>query len=151
MKIEREIQENEHRERRAMYAAEIEATRRELAALEAEPAIEHPGRRLLQWAMPAAATVLVAFVAILALGADDAGARTSTSPDALASQAAELDPTDVGPEVAPVAVEVEPEPIAVAPEPEQPKPIHTQHPRKPPKTPKGPPLIIVDPNGDPLG
>lgn len=153
--------ELEHRERLAVYAAELESKRRQLAELEATPTLEHPGRRVLKWATPAAATVLVAFFAILAVGEgeDDAVARGSASSDALASQAAELEPgptavVDVESEVAPAAVvDAEPEPVAAVPEPERPKPVHTKPVTpKPPKTPKNPnPLTLLDPNGDPLG
>jgi hypothetical protein len=142
--------ESEHRERLAMYAAELEAKRRELAELEVAPTIESPGKRLLKWTVPVAATVLVAYFAMLAMGSgNDVGARAPASHDTLTVQAAEVAPEPI--ELAPAPV-VEPEPVAVAPEPEPVKPTHAEHKQpKHPKNPKNPPLIVLDPNGDPLG
>lgn len=159
--------ETEHRERLAVYAAELEAKRLQLVALDTAPIIERPGRRVLEWAAPAAATVLVAFFAFLAVGEEEAGARASASPTTLIAQpVAQLEPesavevdAEPKPEPEPIAMaEPEPEPVVDAPKPERPKPVVTKPVKpkpaapKPPKTPKNPnPLTLVDPNGDPLG
>jgi hypothetical protein len=144
--------EAEHRQRLALYAAELEAKRRELAELEGAPTIERPGRQLLQWMVPAGAAVLVAIFAILAMGTgSDGGARQSASPDTLASHAAEVAPEPI--EVVPSPT-VEPEPAAVAPEPEPPEPAaspKTPKTPKQPKNPKNPPPLVINPTGDPLG
>jgi hypothetical protein len=148
--------EAEHRERLAVYTAELEDKRRQLAALDAAPIIERPGRRVMEWAIPAAATVLVAFFAILAVGDDDDVAHAAASPTkALTSPVAEVEPDSAVPVDA--NPEVDPEPLAAVPEPAQPEPVHAKPIKpvaktpKPPKTPKKPPLTIIDPNGDPLG
>jgi hypothetical protein len=146
--------EAEHRQRLALYAAELEAKRRELAELEGAPKIERPGRQLLQWMVPAAAAVLVAFFAIMAMGTgtgSDGGARQTASPDTLASHAAEVAPEPI--EVAP-SPEVVPEPVAVTPEPEPLEPAASPKTPKTPKTPKqpkNPPPLVINPTGDPLG
>jgi outer membrane biosynthesis protein TonB len=145
--------EAEHRHRLAMYAAELEAKRRELAELEGAPTIERPGRQLLQWMVPAAAAVLVAIFAIMAAGTGTGndGARQSASPDTLASHAAEVAPEPI--EVAP-SPEVVPEPVADTPEPEPREPAaspKTPKTPKQPKNPKNPPPLVINPTGDPLG
>jgi hypothetical protein len=153
--------EAEHRERLAGYAAELEDKRRQLAALHAAPVVVRPSRRMLEWAAPAVASVLVVFFAILAVGEDDAAARPSVSPAAPISEL-DVEPeaiVEAEPEVGPIAVAPEPEPVAVTPEPEAPtpadgkpsKPVAPKVPKSP-KTPKNPnPLTLLDPNGDPLG
>jgi hypothetical protein len=149
--------ELEHRERLAIYATELEAKRLQLAALDSAPIIERPGRRLLEWAAPVAAAVLVAFFAMVIVGEDEAVARASTSAEALPSAVAELESAvEVEPEIGPIAVAAEPEVGPVVAEPEAPEPASSK-PSKPaspkaPKTPKTPnPLTLTDPNGDPLG
>lgn len=164
--------EAEHRERLALYTAELEDKRRQLAALDADPILERPGRRWMEWMIPVAATVLVAFFAMLAVGEDDdviahaaAGSTSLTSPVVQGEPdlAASIDAdAAVDSDMNPNAV-VEPDPMAIAPELAQPEPVHAK-PVKPvaktpktpkapktPKTPKKPPLLILDPNGDPLG
>ncbi len=117
----------------------------------------------MEWMIPAAATVLVAFFAILAVGEDDdviahaaVGSTSLTSPVAQGEPDSAM-PIDADPDVDP---NVDLEPIATAPEPAQPEPVHpkpvkpaAKKPKAPkaPKTPKKPPLLILDPNGDPLG
>jgi hypothetical protein len=146
--------ETEHRERLALYAAELEAKRVELAAIAAAPTIERPGRRVMEWGIPAAATVLVAFFAMLAIGEDDGGAHASASPAAVVSPVGEVEPStavevQAEPELGPSAG-IEPDPFAAAPEP-APEPAKPIKPVSKPKPPKKPPLTILDPNGDPLG
>jgi hypothetical protein len=147
--------EAEHRERLAVYTAELEAKRQQLAELAAAPVIERPGRRMLEWAVPAAATVLVAFFAILAVGEEDAVTHAAADTQTLASPVADMEPgSPVGVEAEPEVGE--PEPLAVAPEPAQPEPVQVEPvkpiktPKKPSKNPKLPPLTL-DPTGDPLG
>jgi hypothetical protein len=173
--------EAEHRERLAMYTAELEDKRRQLAALDADPILERPGRRMMEWMIPAAATVLVAFFAILAVGENDdviahaaVGSTSLTSPvvqgepdsaapiDADPVVDSNVDPnvdSSVDPNVD-INADVDLEPMAIAPElaqsePVQAKPVKpvAKKPKAPkaPKSPKKPPLLILDPNGDPLG
>jgi hypothetical protein len=140
--------EAEHRDRLAVYAAELEAKRLQLAALEAAPIVERSSRRMLEWGVPAGAIALVAFVGMLALGGDDAVAHAELEPQSAVEVEAE---PEVEPKIEP-SPEPEPSPVAVAPEP--PKPIPPKTPKNPknPKNPKDPtPLTLIDPNGDPLG
>jgi hypothetical protein len=145
--------EAEHRDRLALYAAELEAKRLQLAALDAAPIVERPGRRVLEWAVPAGAIALVAFFGMLAVGGEDAVAHASAKAEVQPESAVQVEvETEVEPEVEPSPA-VAPEPVAVAPEPEPPKPVTPKTPKTPknPKNPKNPPLTLVDPNGDPLG
>lgn len=76
-------------QRMAAAQLELETKRRRLAALEAMPvAAPRPARRMLEWSVPAAATVLVAFLGLLAVGETEAEAG---APQVLVDAAPMLD------------------------------------------------------------
>ncbi|PRQ00577.1 hypothetical protein [Enhygromyxa salina] len=157
-----------HRERLACYQTDLEAKRLRLAAIESMPVVERPGRRLLEWSIPAAATALVAFLGFTLLGEEDAVARVADPVDVSALSSSEPG-AEVGidePEPAP-APEPEPEPepeIEPEPEPEpEAKPTPKPQPKKKTTKPKAKPkpastdskrsnpLKIGDFDGNPLG
>ncbi|KIG13140.1 hypothetical protein DB30_00518 [Enhygromyxa salina] len=128
-----------HHERLARYQAELEAKRLRLATIESMPVVERPGRRLLEWSIPAAATALVAFLGFTFIGEEDAVARAADPADLIAvteAQASEADNVDeLAPEAAPEP-EPEPEP-EVEPEPEpEPEPVKVTKPKSTKSTPK---------------
>lgn len=138
--------EAEHLQRMAAVAAEIEATRRQLEEMSQTPKIEPPGRRLVQWGMPVAAAVLVAFVGVLTIGWGESLANSAN----LNSEVVVIEPAPV--------VDVEPEPVApppllVADTPEpKPEPSLDPKPKRPkrPKNPKNENPLCLDLDGDPL-
>lgn len=76
-------------QRMAAAQLELETKRRRLAALEAMPVeAPRPARRVLEWSVPAAATVLVAFLGLLAVGETEAEAG---APQVLVDAAPMLD------------------------------------------------------------
>ena len=148
-----------HRERLVRIEAELEAKRLRLAALESNRPVARPGRRVLEWSVPMAASVLVAFLGFTLLGED---AAEAAAPAALIeSDAPAMEPA-FGPLVPLAAVEVAPapEPAAEVSEPEPSKPKASKPKASKPKTsePKASepkkhsnPLIIGDFGGNPLG
>jgi hypothetical protein len=160
-----------HHQRLACYQASLEAKRLRLAAIEAMPIVERPGRRILEWSVPAAATALVAFLGFTFIGEEDAVARAADPIDTIARNDVQDPPVerDDDAELAPeVDVEPAPEPepeVVVEPEPkpkpaksDKPKPAKTDKPKppksdkpKPPKSEHSNPLKIGDFDGNPLG
>lgn len=155
-----------HRERLACYQAELATKRLRLATIEAMPVVERPGRRLLEWSVPAAATALVAFLGFTFAGEEDAVARAADPMDTQALSnvqdppAASFDEAAPEPEPEPeLEPEPEPEPApepestkTTKPKPTKPKPAKVTKPEpKPTQAKHSNPLKIGDFNGNPLG
>jgi hypothetical protein len=158
--------ESEHRERLALYQAELEAKRLHLATLEATPSTKPPARRVLEWSVPAAATALVAFLGFFALGEEQAVAQAADPWDTFELLNAE-EPVFQAPSAAtiPYAAPL-PEPVMPEPKPEpksgkkksgKKKSGKKAKESKKPKTKKpvvkkrSNPLELGDFNGNPLG
>jgi hypothetical protein len=149
-------------QRMAAARVELEHKRHRLAALEAlPPVVVRPARRVLEWSVPAAATVLVAFLGMFAVGETEAEAG---APQVLVDAAPML---AAGPHFAPFVINPD-EPESAAPvvedESPAPKPKPTSKPSKakpkaeaeqdvaPPVVKKNSrPIELGDPDGDPLG
>ena len=146
-----------HRERLVRYEAELDAKRLRLAALESNPVVERPSRRVLEWSMPAAATALVAFLGFTFLGEDAAEAAHRTT--MIDADVVQMEPI-FAPIVPLAEAEAEaptPAPVASA-EPKASMPKASKPEANKPKANKpaevkkhSNPLIIGDFDGNPLG